>query len=116
MHTVPSSADCLGRPCAPLSLSLSLSLPLSYVAILALLTAFLGGQAVQTVVALALITHEAAEGEVRVASDDHLAVLIHIRHGDLHRAVVLGLDQTAGGRTLARDVQVDEIALGHENG
>ena len=36
---------------------------------------------------------------------------INVSDVDLHRAVILGLDQAVGGAALARDVQVDGVAL-----
>lgn len=77
----------------------------------AILTSLLGSQTVQAVIALSLVAHEAAQREVGGASHNHTAVLVDVGDRDLHRAVVLGLNQAASGSALARNVQVDEVTL-----
>ena len=74
-------------------------------------TALLLRNPVERVVRLAHVAHGAADRDVGRAARDDLAVLIHVGHGDLHRGVVLGLDQAAGRRALARHVQVNKVAL-----
>jgi hypothetical protein len=40
------------------------------------------------------------------------AISVDVRDVDLDRAVILGLDQAVGRRALARDVEIDGLALG----
>ena len=67
--------------------------------------------AVQRVVTLALVAHSTADGDVGRRAGDHLAVLIHVSHGNLDRSVVLGLNETTSGGTLAGPVKVDKLSL-----
>lgn len=68
------------------------------------------GQTVQRVVSLTHGANEAAESVV-----DGLAgvasVLIDLSDRDLHRRVVLGLDDAVRGAALAGDVEVDDFSL-----
>lgn len=64
------------------------------------------GQAVESVVSLAHGANEAAEGVDVVLAVDLAAGLVNLGNGNLDGAVVLGLDDTVGGRALAGDVAV----------
>lgn len=48
---------------------------------------------------------------MRVGAGDHAAIVVDVGHRDLDGAVVLGLDEAACRGALARDVEVNEIAL-----
>ena len=61
------------------------------------------GEAVHAVVALAHRAHEAAE-RVDLVLAGVAAVLVDLCDADLHRGVVLGLDDAAGGAALAGDI------------
>ena len=74
-------------------------------------TAHLLAEAVERVVALTLVADRARDRDVGGLAGDDLAVLVDVGDGDLHRGVVLGLDQAAGRRALARHVQVNKVAL-----
>lgn len=41
----------------------------------------------------------------------HLSLIINLGDVDLDRSVILGSDQSVGGRALAGDVKVDNLAL-----
>lgn len=41
----------------------------------------------------------------------HLSLVVDLDDADLDRGVILGSDQTVGGRALAGDVKVDNLAL-----
>lgn len=75
------------------------------------LTALLLENAVERVVALSLVANGTADRHVLVLSGDDLAVVVDLCDSDLHRGVVLRLNQAASGSTLARDVKVDKLAL-----
>lgn len=64
------------------------------------------GQAVQGIVGLAHGTDEAAEGVDVVLAGDSTAGLVNLGDRDLDGGVVLGLDDTVGGRALAGDVAI----------
>lgn len=63
------------------------------------------GKTVEGVVALATGTHEAAQ-RVRLVLASCAAGLVDLSDGDLHRAVVVGLDDAVGCAALAGDVPV----------
>lgn len=65
---------------------------------------------VERVVGVASLTDRAAEG-VRDVGARHLARLVDLGHVDLDRSVVLGDDEAVGRAALARDVEVDDLAL-----
>jgi hypothetical protein len=67
------------------------------------------GQSVQGIVGLAHGTDEAAESVDVVLTGDGTAGLVNLGDGDLDGTVVLGLDDTVGGRALAGDVAVGEV-------
>lgn len=67
------------------------------------------GQAVQGIVGLAHGTDETAESVDVVLAGDGAAGLVNLGDGDLDGTVVLGLDDTVGGRALAGDVAVREV-------
>jgi calcineurin-like phosphoesterase len=62
------------------------------------------GEAVESIVALAHGPHETRQGVDDVLALDGPAVLVDLGDGDLARAVVLGLDDSARRRALAGDV------------
>lgn len=62
------------------------------------------GESVHRVVALAHGANEAGESIDNVLTSNGAAVLVNLGDGDLARAVILGLDDTVGGRALAGDV------------
>lgn len=62
-------------------------------------------QPVHAVVALAHGAHKAAQ-RIRLVLARVAAVLVHLADADLHRGVVLGLDDAVRGAALARDVAV----------
>ena len=64
------------------------------------------GEPVEGVVALAHRPDESAEGEDLVVALDGAAVVVHLGDRDLHRGVVLGLDDTVRGAALPGDVAV----------
>lgn len=74
-------------------------------------TALLLADAVQRVIALALVADRASNRDVGRLARDDLAVLVDIRNRNLDRGVVLGLDETAGGSALAGDVKVNKLSL-----
>ena len=61
-------------------------------------------KSVEGVVALAHGADEAAEGVDVVLALDLAAVLINLGDGDLHRGVVLGLDDAVSGAALPQDI------------
>lgn len=75
------------------------------------LTAQVLRDTVERVVALALVADGATERNVGGLARDNLAILIHVGNGDLNRGVVLGLDEAAGGSTLARHVKINKLSL-----
>ena len=74
-------------------------------------TAHLLRNTVNRVVTLSLVTNGARDRNVRRRARNHLAVLVHVGHSDLDRGVVLGRDEAVGRTALARDVEVDDLAL-----
>lgn len=64
------------------------------------------GQAVQGIVGLTHGADEAAQGVDVVLAGDSTAGLVHLGDGNLNGSVVLGLDDTVGGRALAGDVTI----------
>ena len=66
---------------------------------------------VHRIVALALVAHSTADGNVGRRARDHLAVLVDVSHSNLDRSVVLGLNEAASGGTLAGHVKVDKLSL-----
>lgn len=74
-------------------------------------TAHLLAEAVERVVALTLVADRARDRDVGGLAGDDLAVLVDVGDGDLHRGVVLGLDETARGGTLAGHVKVNKLSL-----
>lgn len=90
---------------------MSLYAPLSLGAPDALQQTVTLGEAVHGVVGLAHGTDETAEGIDVVLAGDGTAVLVNLGNGDLDRTVVLGLDDSVGGRALAGDVARSETML-----
>lgn len=66
---------------------------------------------VQRVIALAMVTNSTRDRNVGGRARDHLAVFVHVAHGDLNRRVVLSFDQTAGGSALPRHVKINKLTL-----
>lgn len=63
-------------------------------------------QSVQRIVALAHSTHESAESVDVVLALDSTSVLVDLGDGNLHRTVILGLDDSVGGRAFSGDVAI----------
>lgn len=61
-------------------------------------------EAVHGVVRLAHGADESTQGVDVVLSRNRVTLLVNLGDGDLHGAVVLGLDNAIGGRALAGDV------------
>jgi hypothetical protein len=74
-------------------------------------TAHLLCDTVQRVIALAMVTNSTRDRNVGGRARDHLAVFVHVAHGDLNRRVVLSFDQTAGGSALPRHVKINKLTL-----
>lgn len=75
-----------------------------------ILTTLLGSQSVDGVISLTLssdLTNE-SDGGGGLEGD---SVSINVGDGDLDGGVVLGVDESAGGRALSGDVKVDEDTL-----
>lgn len=68
------------------------------------------GKAVEGVVALAARADEAAQS-VRLVLAGVAAVLVNLADGDLHRGVVVGLDDAVGCAALAGHVAVGRVFL-----
>ena len=67
-------------------------------------------EAVEGGVSVTLLAEETGESDV-VGLASEAAILVDLGDGELHRSVVLGVDHTVGSRALARDVQIDNLAL-----
>lgn len=74
-------------------------------------TALLLKNTVKRVIALSLVADGAADRHVLGLARDDLAVVVDLGNSDLHRGVVLGLNQAASGGALAWHEKVDELAL-----
>jgi hypothetical protein len=75
------------------------------------LTASLGRESVDRVIGLTHGPNLTAKGNGGTLVLDGLSVGVNVGDGDLDRGVVLGGDQTVGGRALAGDVKVNEDTL-----
>lgn len=76
-----------------------------------ILTTLLLGKAVERVVALTELADEAGQGEDGRLARDGAAVGVNVSNGDLHRSVVLGLNDAASGGALSGDVKVNKVSL-----
>lgn len=65
---------------------------------------------VEGIIRVTLLTEGTAESVGDVGTG-HLALLIDFGNVDLDRSVILGDDQSVGGRALAGDVKVDNLSL-----
>lgn len=78
---------------------------------LSIRTALLLHDAVKRVVTLTLVANLASNWDVGRRTRNHLAVLVHVGNGNLHRRMILGLNETASSSTLARHVKINNLAL-----
>ena len=100
-----------GETPVPLQKGTSLPLPTSRPHVLQVSITL--GKTVERVVALATGTHEAAKCVALVLAGC-AAVVVDLCDGDLHRAVVVGLDDTVGCAALAGDVPIQLVFHGQD--
>jgi len=67
-------------------------------------------QSVEAAVSLTSLAHETSQSDVVVLSG-HLAVFVALSDLNLDRGVVLGGDQSVGGRALAGDIEIHNISF-----
>lgn len=103
------------RPCSPPQLHCPPFLfsndDSSLSSVWAILTALLGREPIERVVALTSPADIARERKEGRGTLDLSALLVDICDGNLDRGVVFGLDDAASSGTLSGDVKVDEVSL-----